>query len=170
MNDPSKTIFGELSPRAPPELRAFSFLIGKWEGSGRSKLPEGYSPTFPIKWIGRYVLDGTAVADEGHGLGPDGNPYLGISLRQYDAGRKTWVVEFLNVTGSFIRKQVGAGTGAVTVNGRNVTVASESPEIKIREHYLVPDDNSFSYRMDLSTDGGKTWTESQVEMTFRRVE
>jgi hypothetical protein len=170
VSDPTKTAYGDLNPRAPAELRAFSFLIGKWDGTARAKLQDGYSPWFPITWIGRYVLDGTAIADELHSVNPDGSPALGITFRQYDAARKAWIIEFLNVTGSFLRKQVRAGVGAVVLDGRNVTVASESPGMMIRENYLVPDDNNMAYRLDTSTDGGKTWTEAKFEMKFRRVE
>jgi hypothetical protein len=170
VDDPTKTAYGEMSPRAPVELRAFAFLPGKWEGTGKAKVQDGYSPPFPVKWIGRYMLDGTAIADELHAPAPDGTPYLGITFRQYDATRKAWVIEFLNVNGSFLRKQVREGVGAVTVSGRNVTVASESPGMKILEHYLVANDHSFTYRLDISTDGGKAWTQGQMEMTMRRVE
>ena len=37
MTDPSKTIYGERSPRASRELDVFAFLIGKWDGRRRSK-------------------------------------------------------------------------------------------------------------------------------------
>jgi hypothetical protein len=37
----------------------------------------------------------TAIADEFHASTPDGRPYLGMSLRQYDAARKAWIVEYL---------------------------------------------------------------------------
>lgn len=168
--DPSKTTFGEISPGAPAQLKTFSFLIGQWEGTGKSRRDDGTYAEYPIKWIGRYILDGTAIADEAHGPGPDGAQYLGISFRQYDATRRTWIIEFLNVNGSFLRRQVRQGIGAVQVSGPNVTVESESPGMKIREHYLVPDAAQFSYRLDLSTDGGRTWTERQVEMNLRRVE
>ena len=170
MSDPSKTTFGELSASAPKELRVFSFLVGKWNGKGKTKLPNGTVAEFPVSWIGRYVLDGTAIADEMHAPAPDGSPYLGISLRQYDPGRKTWIVEYLNVSGSFLRKQVNATAGSVEVSGRNVTVASESPGVTIREHYLVPDDKSFTYRLDVSNDGGRTWNSGQIEMELRRSE
>jgi hypothetical protein len=170
MNDPSKTTYGEISPDAPDELRAFSFLIGKWDGKGRTRLEDGSFAEYPVTWIGRYILDGMAIADEAHGNGPDGSPYLGISLRQYDPDRKTWIIEFLNVTGSFIRKQVNGSTGVVSVTGRNVTIASESPGITIREHYLSPDRDNFTYRLDVSNDGGKNWNEGQIEMDFRRLE
>jgi hypothetical protein len=92
-----------------------------------------------------------------------------IQPSAYDASRKTWIVEHLNVSESFLRKQVNGGSGSVEVDGRNVTVISKSPGTSVREHYLVAD-HDFVYRMDLSTDGGRSWNEGQVEMTFRRLE
>jgi hypothetical protein len=168
--DPTKSSFGERSPKTPRELSVFSFLIGKFDGKGQVTLADGKFAEFPVTWIGRYILDGTAISDEMHSFTPDGKPYLGITLRQYDTARKTWIIEYLNVSGSFVRKQVNAEAGAVTVNGRNVTIASESPGVTIREHYLVPDDDTFIYRLDVSNDGGKTWIEPQMEMTLHRAQ
>jgi hypothetical protein len=54
------------------------------------------------------------------------------------------------------------------VSGRDVTVTSESPGVVVREHYQVANDKTFVYRLDMSNDGGKSWKEGQVEMTFRR--
>ena len=167
--DPTKSDFGERSPKTPKELSLFAFLGGKFEGDGKVSLGEGQFAEFPVTWIGRYILDGTAISDEMHSVTPDGKPYLGITLRQYDAARKTWIIEYLNVTGSFVRKQVNGDAGKVTVNGRNVTIASSSPGVTLREHYLVPDDDTFIYRLDVSNDGGKTWIEPQMEMTLRRA-
>ena len=167
-SDPSKTTYGEKSPHAPQELDVFAFLIGKWDGQGKTTMPDGKAAEFPVTWIGRYILDGTAIADEMHAAAPDGSPYLGISLRQYDVNRRTWVIEYLNVTHSFVRRQVNSDAGSVDVSGRTVTVSSESPEVSIREHYHVADRNNFIYRMDVSNDGGKSWNKGQIEMTFRR--
>jgi len=170
VNDPSKTSYGEMAPGAPEELRAFSFLIGRWEGKGRTRLENGTFAEYPVTWIGRYILNGTAIADEVHGPAPDGTPYLGISLRQYDVTSRTWIVEFLNVTGSFLRKQVNPGSGSVAVTEQEVVVSSESPGMKIREHYRVPDRSHFTYRLDVSRDGGKYWSEGLIEMTLLRQE
>jgi hypothetical protein len=168
MSDPTKTTYGERSPHAPPELDVFAFLIGTWNGQGKTTLPDGKVAEFPVTWIGRYILDGTAIADEAHAPAPDGSPYLGISLRQYDGNRRTWIIEFLNVSQSFLRRQVNTDSGAVHVTGRTVTVASESPGVTIREHYHVADRDTWVYRLDVSSDGGKSWNKGQIEMTFRR--
>jgi hypothetical protein len=168
MSDPSMTTYGERNPGAPEELSVFSFLIGKWEGKGRTKLEDGMFAQYDVTWIGRYILNGTAIADELHGPNPDGSPYLGISLRQYDADRRTWIIEYVNVSNSFLRKQVNRESGSVCTSGRNVTVTSESPAIVVREHYQVENDKTFVYRLDVSNDGGTSWNEGQVEMTLQR--
>jgi hypothetical protein len=168
VSDPSKTIYGERSPRAPRELDVFAFLIGKWDGTGRTRLPDGKVAEYPVAWVGRYILDGTAIADESHAPYPDGTPGLGITFRQYDQDRKTWVIEYVNVSESFLRRQVHHGTGSVAVNGRTVTITSESPGIVVREHYVVPDANNWVYRLDSSNDGGRSWNEGAIEFTFRR--
>src|SRR5215469_13892173 len=51
VSDPSKTAYGEISSNAPKELRAFSFLVGKWAGKGKTKLPNGTVAEFPVSWI-----------------------------------------------------------------------------------------------------------------------
>jgi len=161
-------IYGERSARAPRELDVFAFLIGKWEGTGKTRLPDGKVAEYPVAWIGRYILDGTAIADEVHAPYPDGRPALGITFRQYDQSRQTWVIEFLNVSESFLRRQVHHGTGSVAVSGGTVTVASESPGVVVREHYVVPDADNWIYRLDYSKDGGRSWDEGSIEFTFRR--
>jgi hypothetical protein len=168
MSDPSITTYGEKSPRSSEELSVFSFLIGKREGKGKTKLEDGKFAEYDVTWIGRYILGGTAIADELHGPAPDGSPYLGISLRQYDAQSRIWIIEYLNVPNSFLRRQVNRESGSVHVSGRSVTVTSESPGVVVREHYQVENDNSFVYRLDVSNDGGKNWNERQVEMTLQR--
>jgi hypothetical protein len=168
VTDPSKTIYGEKSARAPRELDRFAFLIGKWEGRGKTKLPDGTVAEYPVAWVGRYILGGMAIADEVHAPYPDGRPSFGITFRQYDEIRKAWVIEFLNVSESFLRRQVGHGSGSVAVNGRTVTITSESPGTIVREHYVVSDDDHWVYRLDASKDGGRSWDEGPIEFTFHR--
>ena len=166
------TTYGERNGDAPKELDAFAFLIGKWEGGGKTKTADGKIVEFGgVTWIGRYVLDGMAIADEGHASEtPDGKPYLGISFRHYDQTKKAWIVEFLNVTKSFLRRQVNATSGSVTVDGKNVVVVSEAPDTWSRETYRVESHDHWTYSIDLSSDGGRSWNVGQIEMNFSRKE
>jgi hypothetical protein len=168
---PAITKYGERNSNAPKELGAFAFLVGKWEGGGKTKTPDGKVVEFGgVTWIGRYILDGTAIADEFHASTPEGNPYLGISLRQYDRARKAWTVEYLNVSNSFLRKQVSATSGSVVVDGKTVVVISQAPDTWSRETYRVDSHDHFTYRIDLSSDGGHTWKVGQIEINFSRKE
>jgi hypothetical protein len=168
---PAITAYGDRHEAAPEELDLFSFLIGRWEGSGRTRLADGTIAEYDgLLWIGRYALDGMAIIDELHGPHPDGSRSFGITLRYFDKDSDRWVVEFLNVSSSFIRRQVNARSGAVEKDGSTVVVTSVSDESIIREFYRVLDDDSFVYTIDLSNDAGETWNKGSIEFTMNRVE
>jgi hypothetical protein len=169
VNDPTKTTYGEKGQDTPKELDVFSFLIGTWEGKGETRLDDGRVVEYKVTSIGRYILSGTAIADEFHAPAPDGTPYLGINLLYYDRNRQNWIVEYLNVSNSFLRKLVNSSFGSVTVRGRNVTVAMESPEMSYRERYEVEDGGSWILRTETSADGGRSWNERQ-EIRFQKVQ
>ncbi len=171
MAEPAITPYGQRSAEAPSQLDLFSFLVGKWKGSGRTRLPDGsFVPGGDVAWIGRYVLNGMAIADEIQSLGPDGKTYLGITIRHFDAKRNSWIIEFLNVTNSFLRKQVNPQSGSVSLDAGSVVIICEDGETKIRETYRVADQNHFTYSTDGSRDGGQSWDAWLVEMTMERVE
>lgn len=167
---PAVSNYGERNANAPKELDTFAFLVGKWEGSAMVKLPDGTSTDVAFTWIGRYVLDGMAIADDIHSFAPDGSPVLGVTLRQFDASKKTWIVEFLNISNSFVRKQVNADSGSVTVDGNTVVVISEAPDTWSRESYRVDSPDRFAYSLELSNDGGRTWNKQPFDLTLSRKE
>jgi hypothetical protein len=164
------TTYGERNAQAPPQLDLFSFLIGKWAGTGKARLQDGTHVEFELTWIGRYILNGMAIADEMHSLGPDGKPYLGISLRHFNAQQRTWIVEFLNVSHSFLRRQVNAQAGSVSVNAGTVAVICGDSNLTTRENYRAVDPNHFTFSMDTSRDGGRSWDVGSTEMSMTRVD
>ena len=169
--EPAITTYGERNPEAPAELDLFSFLVGKWSGTGRTRLADGnYVEWQGVTWIGRYILNGMAIADEIQAPGPDGKQYLGITLRQFDTEHDVWVVEFLNVTNSFLRRQVNPSAGSLSREADSVVVISEDAQVRIRERYRLVDQNHFTYTSDLSQDAGRSWDPVSIEMTMTRVE
>jgi hypothetical protein len=163
------TTYGEKNIQAPEQLNLFSFLVGKWQGAGKTRLADGSQARFELTWIGRYILDGMAIADEIHSLGPDGKPYLGISFRHFDSKHGSWIIEYLNVSNSFIRRQVNPQSGSVSQDAGTIVVISDSGATKIRERYRLTDQNHFTYSTDLSRDGGRSWDAVSVEMAMTRV-
>ncbi len=169
--DPAMTVYGTLNPAAPAELEVFAFLVGSWAGTGKFRDAAGKYTDYDVEWIGRYVLDGMAIADEIRMPGPGGSAVQGISFRYFDANRKGWTVEYLNVVRSFVRKQVSPGSGEVTRDGMRVTIAQAGPDRTLaRELFTVRDPDHFSYSLDFSQDGGQTWDEGNVVMELERKE
>lgn len=169
-DQPAITTYGERSARAPGELNLFSFLVGKWAGHGKTRLEDGRYAEFQATWIGRYILDGMAIADEFHSRAPDGKPYLGISIRCFDAQQASWIIEYLNVSNSFLRRQVSPRSGSVGLQEDTVVVVSEDGERRIREHYRVVDRSTFLYSTAMSPDAGRSWDTALIEMAMTRVD
>jgi hypothetical protein len=170
-NEPAITNYGERNAQAPSQLAMFSFLVGKWQGSGKTRLANGsYAPFSGVTWIGRYVLNGMAIADEFHASTPDGKSYLGISLRQFDTRHKSWIIEYLNVTNSFLRRQVNPLAGSVTLDAGTVVVISGEGPAQFRESYRVTDKGHFTYSADTSPDGGRSWDPTSIQILMVRVE
>jgi hypothetical protein len=168
-DEPAVTTYGRRNAQAPGQLNLFSFLVGKWDGTGRTRLPDGSHAEFELTWIGRYILNGMAIADEIHSLTPDGKPYLGISLRHFDVAHDSWIIEYLNVSNSFLRRQVNPQSGSVRREGDTIIVVCEDVKMSIRESYRVADENRFVYVMDTSNDGGRSWETGLIEMTMTRA-
>jgi hypothetical protein len=169
-SEPAVTTYGQRNAQAPSQLSLFSFLVGEWKGTGKTKLPDGSQGQFELTWIGRYILNGMAIADELHSLAPDGSPYLGISLRHFDPKHDSWVIEYLNVSNSFLRRQVNPQSGSVSVDAGTIVVISEDAQTRIREKYRLADPKHFTYATDTSHDGGRSWDPVMIEMTMERVE
>jgi hypothetical protein len=169
-DEPAVTPYGVRSSAAPEQLSVFSFLVGKWEGVGKTRLPDGSYAEYPVSWIGRYILDGTAIADEAHAPFPDGSPGLGISIRSFDAASGAWTIEFINVSMSFIRSQVNARSGSVRQAGDAIVVLDEHGDKLFREVYRRPSEDVFTYAFETSADGGATWDAGSIEFTLKKVE
>ena len=164
------TTYGLKNSAAPEELSLFSFLVGKWEGIGKTRLADGSYAEFELTWIGRYILDGMAIADEIHSAAPDGSPYLGISIRHFDPENRAWIIEYLNVSNSFLRRQVNSRSGAVELDGGAVVVTAQNQGNISREFYRLSGADRFVYSIDISNDGGQSWDTGSIEMTMTRVD
>src|ERR1700761_7636416 len=78
--------FGKLARDAPHELSAFAFLIGSFQCNARIKTANGDWQRFEAQWLGRYILDGHAIADEYRMTTLSGDlAVLGMNFRTYDA-------------------------------------------------------------------------------------
>lgn len=162
--------FGKLNPNAPAALSQFAFLIGKWRCEARLRSDNGEWQSFDGTWLGRYILDGYAIADEYSMTGSSGELLvLGTNFRAYDAAQQTWNIKWLNgLAGTWI--DLGPKElGGVTIDGRSITYVFK--EHVLAHAYTRATYTNISYRRfrwrGESSDDGKAWDEFMVIEAYR---
>jgi hypothetical protein len=152
--------YGEPHPESAEQLSLFAFLIGHWKGEGQSRDEDGTRSDYQMTWLGRYILDGHAIADEARVYGGDGElSALFITYRYWIRSQSRWIIEAHDVLQSKLVTQAAQDLGGVRVEEDSIAVMTRWPAAIGREWYLDRSENHFTYRLDVSLDGGETWLE-----------
>ena len=172
MNEINKD-FGKLNPNAPSALSRFAFLIGRWRCEAKVKLANGVSQTFPATWVGRYILDGYAIADEYRMTGSSGELIvLGLNFRVYDATKQIWKIKWLNALDGTWWDLGPEELSGVRFDGQSVTYSFREPAGACayqRVTYTSVSPTHFTWRGEKSDDGN-TWSEFMVIEDHRSKE
>lgn len=133
----------------------FDFLLGEWE-IAMLVMPEGTTVGRRATSQVRRILDGTALLDEIRHLDEAGQVnFRGASFRTYVPDRNEWYVVWMmaNVEGySELRAEVV--DGEVRTSGRGRDPGGELIE---RGRYFDISADGYSFTLDRSYDGGKSW-------------
>jgi hypothetical protein len=162
--------FGKPNPHAPEALSRFAFLIGRWRCEARVKSANGEWQTFQATWLGRFILDGYAIADEYKMTGSSRELIvLGMNLRTYDASKQVWNIKWLNaLSGTWV--DLGPEElGGVRFDGQSIIYAFKEPmaaHAYTRATYTNFSKTHFTWRGEKSHDG-KAWTEFMVVEAYR---
>jgi hypothetical protein len=154
--------FGKLSPNAPPELATFAFLIGSWQGNARIQSPTGEWQRFDAQWLGRFILDGHAIADEYRMTTLSGDLIvLGMNVRTFETTTHTWQIKWLNALTGAWTDLVSPALGGVKVDGSSITYAFKEPSAAhpyTRATYTSHSPTRFTWKGEQSSDA-TTWTD-----------
>jgi hypothetical protein len=165
------------NPKAPTALSQFAFLIGHWRFDAKFKSPQGERHTFHGTWIGRYILDGYAIADEYKMLGSDGKVIVhGMNFRVYDVPKQLWNIKWLNALEGSWTDLTSEEFGGAKFEGQSVSYIFREPigatsawtAPYTRATYTSVSPTFFTWRGDKSDDGA-TWKEFMV-VECRRLE
>ncbi len=160
--DPFEQEFGKANPNAPSALSRFAFLIGSWRCAAKVRLATGEWQVLQATWVGRFVLDGYAIADEYRMTGAAGELIvLGMNLRAYDATRQAWNIKWLNALAGAWVDLGPEDLGGVTFEGKSIRYAFKEPvagHAFTRATYTNISEEHFTWRGEKSDDG-KTWRE-----------
>ena len=159
-----------MNPQAPVALSLFAFLIGKWRCEAKLKSIGGVWQTYPAQWLGRFILDGYAIADEYRMMRASGETLvLGMNVRTYDAGRRIWNIRWLDgLTGGWTNL-ISEELGGVRHDGRSVTYAFKEPvaaHAYTRATYTSHSATHFTWRGDQSDDG-RIWRDFMIVEAYR---
>jgi hypothetical protein len=153
------------NPHASAVLSKFAFIVGSWRGEAKVKSPQGEWQTFKASWIGRFILDGYAIADEYRMESSSGEPIvLGLNLRVYDKGRQTWAIKWLHALSGEWLDLGSPELGGVSFEEPSISYIFKEPMAELaytRATYTNISRNHFTWRGEKSDDM-QNWSEFMV--------
>lgn len=155
-----------MSPKAPPETLQMAFLVGRW----KIRFMRRVSATDYVEqeglWYGDFTPDGMSIVD----YWSTGMEVSGINVRTYDPYNKKWSMTWAQ-NNNVNNKALIEGE---EVDGKMVFYTKywdADPEgrfvNRITFYNVTP--TSFSYFIDASYDGGKTWQEKIKKIEATRI-
>jgi hypothetical protein len=165
-------------PLAPKELEQFAFLIGRWRCESRVLQADESFATYHASRVGRYVLDGWVIADEFRQVTSTGElMQLGENYRMYDRVRGLWMMKWLDALTSTWLDLGPESLGGVRVSDALITYEHARPpglpegrfpsHTKFRNSFSNISHDHFTWRAEISGDGGDLWRDVQVIESFR---
>jgi hypothetical protein len=171
--DEAEQEFGKPNPNAPAALSRFAFLIGRWRCQARVRSANEEWQTFEATWLGRFILDGYAIADEYRMTGPSGELIvLGMNFRAYDASKQVWNLKWLNALAGTWVDLGPEELGGVRFDGQTIIYAFKEPvaaHAYTRATYTNISKTHFTWRGEKSDDG-KAWSDFMVVEAYRSKE
>ena len=162
--------FGKPNTSAPAALSQFAFLIGRWRCEAKVKSANGEWQAFRATWLGRFILDGYAIADEYRMTGTSGDLIvLGMNFRAYDAAKQTWNIKWLNALAGTWVDLGPEDLGGVRFDGQSIIYAFKEPvaaHAYTRATYTNISKTHFTWRGEKSDDG-KAWSQFMVVEAYR---
>lgn len=145
---------------------AFGFLLGEWD-IVMLTMPQGSTVGRRAILNVRPILDGAALLDEIRHIDHAGQVnFRGASFRTYLAERDRWYILWMmaNVEGhTELEAQVVDGEVHTTGKGRD-----PMGELIERGRYHDISGDGYSFTLDRSNDGGKTWIRAFVSFRATR--
>ena len=151
----------------------FDFLEGQWSIVYNNKTP-GFPRNVPGTWVGRREAEGRVLYDEFRLALPDGSTAsLGATYRVFDHERKAWDMRYvglINRTPGGPRRQPAAWADLTAWReGETIRVDQQGQSRRLRITYYNISTSHFSWKADLSTDGGVTWSPEHITIEATRV-
>lgn len=161
--------YGTLNPNAPKETAQFDFLVGRWNAEYSATRPDGTTSSAIADWRIGYILNGYALQDKWSVSDNSGNVLgYGTMYRTYDATKGHWTMVEQTTWRLGFHHMTAEKVGDTMV----MYETEETPDgtVQLRRVFYNIEKDRFDWRIDISSDDGKTWQEGVSRMVCTRVE
>jgi hypothetical protein len=139
------------------EQRQFDFWVGEW--SGIEKQPQEPQPVTRIEVRVEKILGGCALLER-NDLTTKDSAFSSVTLRAYDKDRKAWGLHYFDDLNQSFQAWGGALVDGHWQFSRERMV--DGKKMLVRVVWTVVSNDSVTWRIERSADGGGTWTPRSV--------
>ena len=155
-------------PSLGKQAQVFGRFVGIWDGEYTEFSKDGKTTHSSGEWIFGWVMDGRAIQDLFivHPSAERKERYVGTTLRYFEPETATWRV-------TFIDPQNGSSatlTGGAVEGGRIVLHSPNADGKESRWSFDEIRQDSWVFRDEETSDGGKTWRLREEDHMKRRVQ
>ena len=153
-------------PSLGDQAKVFGRFVGTWDGEYNEFSKDGKTARSSGEWIFGWVMDGRAIQDlfiihpsEAHKEG-----FIGTTLRYFDPKSRTWSVSFIDPEDDVVETLTGGAVG----DDRIVLLSQNTDGKESRWSFDDIRPDSWIFRDERSSDGGKTWRLREEDHLKRR--
>ena len=153
-------------PSLGEQAQVFGRFVGIWDGEYTEFSKDGKTTHSSGEWIFGWVMDGRAIQDLFiiHPSAARKEKYIGTTLRYFDPKSGTWSVTFVDPENG----SVATLTGGAVEDGRIVLHSQNKDGKETRWSFDEIRPDSWVFRDEETSDGGKTWRLREEDHMKRR--
>jgi hypothetical protein len=153
-------------PSLGEQAKVFGRFVGSWDGEYTEYSKDGKTTHSSGEWIFGWVMDGRAIQDLFviHPSAARKERYIGTTLRYFDSKSGTWSVTFVDPENGAVQTLAGGAVG----DDRIVLLSKDAQGKESRWSFDDMRPDSWVFRDEASSDGGKTWRLREEDQMKRR--
>jgi len=153
-------------PSQGDQAKVFGRFVGTWDGDYNEFSKDGKTTRSSGEWIFGWVMDGRAIQDLFiiHPSEARKERYIGTTLRYFDPKSQNWSVTFIDPEYGAIETLTGGAAG----DDRIVLLSKDVDGKERRWSFNDVRPDSWVFRDEASSDGGKTWRLREEDHMKRR--
>lgn len=155
-------------PSLGEQAQVFGRFVGVWDGEYTEFSKDGKTIHSSGEWIFGWIMDGRAIQDLFiiHPSAARKERYIGTTVRYFEPKSGTWSVTFIDPENG----SVASFTGGAVEDGRIVLHSQNKDGKESRWSFDEIRPDSWVFRDEETSDGGKTWRLREEDHMKRRGE